>query len=91
MGGAVATMMVGFLVIYVKKWKLRRQQMTPGEWAGPSPFIEGGAASGQITLKSSNPIYLVNLFPQRLSRRVSLLPEIEEPFEDTTPARTIWK
>lgn len=83
--GALVLMMVGFLVIYIKKWKLQKQQITTKDWAGPSPFLEGGADNGQVTLRSSNWISLSSFLPQRLSKRLSLLPEADEELEDMTP------
>uniref|UniRef100_A0A8C4DBY7 Uncharacterized protein n=2 Tax=Dicentrarchus labrax TaxID=13489 RepID=A0A8C4DBY7_DICLA len=87
-GGSLVFMMVGFLVIYVKKRKLQRQQITTSEWAGPSPFLEGGADNGQVTLRSSNRISLSSFLPQRLSKRLSLLPEADEELEDLTAGTT---
>ncbi|XP_044057170.1 mucin-5AC-like [Siniperca chuatsi] len=87
-GGALVLMMVGFLVIYMKKRKLQRQQITTRDWAGPSPFLEGGADNGQVTLRSSNQISLTSFLPQRLSKRLSLLPETDEELEDMTPGTT---
>lgn len=81
-------MMVGFLVIYIKKRKLRRQQITTSEWAGPSPFLDGGADNGEVALRSSNRISLSSFLPQRLSKRLSLLPETDEELEDLTPGTT---
>lgn len=87
-GGALALMMAGFLVIYIKKRKLQRQQITTTDWAGPSPFLEGGADNGQSILRSSNRISLSSFLPQRLSKRLSLLPETDEELEDMTPGTT---
>ncbi len=87
-GGALVLMMVGFLVIYIKKRKLQKQQITTRDWAGPSPFLEGGADNGQVTLRSSNRISLSSFLPQRLSKRLSLLPETDEELEDMTPGTT---
>lgn len=87
-GGAIIMMMVGFLAIYFRKRKLHKQQMSTTEWAGPSPFLEGGANNGQVALRSSNQISLSSFLPQRLSKRFSLLPEADEELEDITPATT---
>ncbi|XP_035535351.1 protein EVI2B [Morone saxatilis] len=87
-GGSLVFMMVGFLVIYVKKRKLQRQQIMTSEWAGPSPFLDGGADNGQVTLRSSNRISLSSFLPQRLSKRLSLLPEADEELEDLTAGTT---
>lgn len=87
-GGALVLMMVGFLVIYMKKRKIQQQQLTTTDWAGPSPFLEGGGDKEQVTLRSSNRISLSSFLPQRLSKRLTLLPETEEELQDMTPGTT---
>lgn len=87
-GGALVLMMVGFLVIFLKKRKLQRQQITTNEWAGPSPFLEGTTDDSQVTLRSTNRISFSSFLPQRLSKRLSLLPEAEEELMDMTPGST---
>lgn len=87
-GGALLLMMVGFLVIYLKKRKLQRQKTNITEWAGPSPFLESGYNNGHAALRSSNRVSLSSFLPQRLSKRLSLLPETDEEMEDMTPATT---
>lgn len=87
-GGALIMMMVGFLVIYIKKKALQRQQIITKDWAGPSPFLEGGADNGHVTLRSSNRISLNSFLPQRLSKRLSLLPETDEELQDMAPGTT---
>ncbi|XP_060902166.1 uncharacterized protein LOC132980197 [Labrus mixtus] len=87
-GGALVLMMVGFLVIYIKKRKLQSHQITTKDWAGPSPFLEGGDDNGQVTQRSSNRISLSSFLPQRLSKRLSLLPETDEELEDMVPGST---
>ncbi|XP_075938897.1 uncharacterized protein LOC142939576 [Anarhichas minor] len=87
-GGALVVMMVGFLLIYIKKRKLQKQQITTGDWAGPSPFLEGGANNGQVTMRPSNRISLSSFLTQRLSKRLSMLPDAGEELEDLTPAST---
>ncbi|XP_032362740.1 protein EVI2B isoform X2 [Etheostoma spectabile] len=87
-GGALIVMMVGFLIIYIKKQMLQRQQITTRDWAGPSPFLEGGADNGQVTLRTSNQISLSSFLPHRLSKRLSLLPETNEELEDMTKGTT---
>lgn len=87
-GGALVVMMVGFLLIYIKKRKLQKQQITTGDWAGPSPFLEGGANNGQVTMRPSNRISLSSFLTQRLSKRLSTLPDAGEELEDLTPAST---
>uniref|UniRef100_UPI0037E9C064 protein EVI2B-like n=1 Tax=Semicossyphus pulcher TaxID=241346 RepID=UPI0037E9C064 len=87
-GSALVLMLVGFLVIYMKKRKLQNQQISTRDWAGPSPFLEGGADNGEVTLRSSNRISLSSFLPQRLSKRLSLLPETDEELEDMTHGST---
>ncbi|XP_033971829.1 mucin-5AC isoform X2 [Trematomus bernacchii] len=87
-GGALVFMMVGFLVILIKKRKLQKQQITTRDWAGPSPFLEDGADNGQVTLRSSNRISLSSFLPERLSKRLSLLQETDEELKDMTQGTT---
>ncbi|XP_068559140.1 protein EVI2B-like [Cebidichthys violaceus] len=87
-GGALVVMMVGFLFIFIKKRKLQKQQITTGDWAGPSPFLEGGVNNGQVTMRPSNRISLSSFLTQRLSKRLSALPDAGEELEDLTPAST---
>ncbi|XP_044211027.1 flocculation protein FLO11 [Thunnus albacares] len=87
-GGALVLMMVGFLFIFIKKRKLQRQQITTSDWAGPSPFLQGGTDNGQITLRSSNRVSFSSFLPQRLSKRLSLLPETDEELEEIRPGTT---
>ncbi|XP_013876668.1 endochitinase A [Austrofundulus limnaeus] len=87
-GGTLCLMMVGFLVIYVKKNRLQKQQLTTTDWAGPSPFLESDNENAKITLRSSNRISLSSFLPQRLSKRLSLLPERDEELQDMTPTAT---
>ncbi|XP_029372565.1 cell wall protein DAN4 [Echeneis naucrates] len=87
-GGALALMMLGFLVIFIKKRKLQKQQITTTEWAGPSPFLAGGSEDGHITVRSSNQISLSTFLPQRLSKRFSLISEADKELEDMTEGTT---
>lgn len=87
-GGALLLMMVGFVGIYMKKRKIQKQQITTTDWAGPSPFLEAGSNDDQTTKRSSNRISLNSFLPQRLSKRLSLLPETDEELEDMTPGIT---
>ncbi|KAG7218318.1 hypothetical protein INR49_010014 [Caranx melampygus] len=87
-GGALVLMMVGFLAIFIQKRKIQKQQISTTDWAGPSPFLEGGANNGQVTLRSSNRISLSSFLPQRLSKRLSLLPETDEELQDIPPGTT---
>lgn len=87
-GGALCLMMVGFLVIYIKKSRLQKQQLTTTDWAGPSPFLESDNENGKVTLRTSNRISLSSFLPQRLSKRLSLLPERDEELQDMTPSAT---
>lgn len=87
-GGALVLMMVGFLAIFIQKRKIQKQQISTTDWAGPSPFLEGEANNGPAMLRSSNRISLSSFLPQRLSKRLSLLPETDEELEDITPGTT---
>lgn len=84
-GGTLVLMMLSFLLIYLKKRKLNEQQITTKNWAGPSPFIEDG---GQDGAHSSHRISLSSFLPQRMSRKLSLLPESDEELEDINPGST---
>uniref|UniRef100_A0A3Q4B5Y2 Uncharacterized protein n=1 Tax=Mola mola TaxID=94237 RepID=A0A3Q4B5Y2_MOLML len=86
--GALALMLVAFLVIYIKKRKLQKQQIATEDWAGPSPFLENEADNGHVILKSSNRISLSTFLPQRLSKRLYLVPKGDEEWEDITPRTT---
>uniref|UniRef100_A0A668AMM9 Uncharacterized protein n=2 Tax=Myripristis murdjan TaxID=586833 RepID=A0A668AMM9_9TELE len=95
-GAALVLMLVGFLVIYVKKQKLQKQQVNTRDWAGPSPFLDGAHDSnGQVEMRSFNRVSLTSFLPQRLSRRLSLLQEMDEEdiktdstFRDNPPGST---
>lgn len=87
-GGALLLMMVGFIIIYVKKRKIKRQQISTKDWAGPSPFLDSRTDNGEVTLRSSNRISISSFLPQRLSRRLSLLPEEDQEMEDITEGTT---
>ncbi|XP_034024461.1 mucin-5AC-like isoform X2 [Thalassophryne amazonica] len=76
-GGALVLMMVGFLVIFIKKHRFQKQQIST-EWAGPSPFLENTPDSDRAALRSSNRISLSSFLPQRLSRRMPSLQELDE-------------
>ncbi|XP_061576171.1 mucin-2-like [Cololabis saira] len=90
-GGALLVMMLGFLVIYMRKRRLQKQQITSTDWAGPSPFLAGGANDNQASLRSSNRISLSSFLPQRLSKRLSLLPEADEELLDVSPGGTFGR
>lgn len=87
-GGALSLMVVGFLVIYMKKHKLQQKQLTTTEWAGPSPFLESDDDNGKVIPRSSSRISLSSFLPHRLSKRLSLLPEKDEELQDMTPSAT---
>lgn len=87
-GGTLVLMMLSFLLIYIRKRKLDEQQITTKNWAGPSPFIENGRDSGQDGPRPSQRVSLSSLLPQRMSRRLSLLPEADEELEDMSPGTT---
>lgn len=87
-GGALLLMMVGFLVIYIKKRKLQKQTITTTDWAGPSPFLEGGAENGHVAQRSSNRISITTFLPQGVVKRLSLLPEPDAELKDVAPGTT---
>nr|XP_015818236.2 protein EVI2B [Nothobranchius furzeri] len=87
-GAAIFLMMLGFLLIYIKKQSVQKQQTTTTDWAGPSPFLEGGLDNDKVTLRSSNQISLSSFLPKRLSKRLSLLPETDQELQDMTPGTT---
>lgn len=77
-GGALGFMMLGFLLIYMKKRKFKRQLITTSDWAGRSPFLQGGPDDVEVKMRSSNQISLSSFLPQRLSKRFSQPPETTE-------------
>lgn len=81
-GGALVLMVLSFLLIYIRKRRLAEQQLASKNWAGPSPFIEDGRDGGRDGARSSQRISLSSFLPQRMSRRLSLLPEADEELED---------
>ncbi|XP_057695692.1 uncharacterized protein LOC130917925 [Corythoichthys intestinalis] len=87
-GAALLVMIVGIVIIFVKKRKLQKQQITTNDWAGPSPFLSHGDDNGQVPLRSSSQIPLVSFLSQRISKRLSFLPEIKEESDSTTTAST---
>ncbi|XP_051935022.1 uncharacterized protein LOC127609224 [Hippocampus zosterae] len=89
-GVALVSMVVGILVIIVKR-KLQKEQKTTTAWAGPSPFLNHGNDNGQVTLRSSNRISAASFLYQKTSKRLSLLPEIQEESEAKTPASTFGR
>lgn len=86
--GALLLMMVGFIFIYIKKRKIKRQQILTKDWAGPSPFLDSRTDNDEVILRSSNRISISSFLPQRLSRRLSLLPEEDQEMEDITEGTT---
>ncbi|XP_019716857.1 uncharacterized protein evi2b [Hippocampus comes] len=90
-GVALVSMIVGILVIVVKKRKLQKEQLTTTAWAGPSPFLNHGDDNGRVTLRSSNRISAASFLAQKTSKRLSFLPEIQEESEAKTPASTFGR
>lgn len=82
-GGALILMIICFGVIYIRKRRLRTKQLLNTEWAGPSPFLDGGVddSCGRVQLRESNRVSLAGFLPQRLSTRLSLLQETKEEFK----------
>uniref|UniRef100_A0AAV2J5L0 LRRNT domain-containing protein n=1 Tax=Knipowitschia caucasica TaxID=637954 RepID=A0AAV2J5L0_KNICA len=67
-------MLIGFLVIWYKKQKLKKHQIATTDWAGPTPFLETGEVNNGI-VRGASRISLASFLPQRLSKRLSLLAE----------------
>ncbi|XP_043975312.1 protein EVI2B [Gambusia affinis] len=84
-GSMLSLMIVGFLLIYIRKHRLQKEQ-TSTSWAGPSPLLDGEANKGNVVLGSSNRISLTSFLPHRLSKTFSLLPETNEMIEITSRA-----
>ncbi|XP_058488977.1 protein EVI2B [Solea solea] len=84
-GGALVLMMVGFLVIFIKKHRDQKHQMTTTDWAGPTPFLQDGVDTGNVELRSTNQIFMNSFLPQRLSKRFSMLTQTQQELEDMTP------
>ncbi|XP_027855491.1 protein EVI2B [Xiphophorus couchianus] len=84
-GSMLSLMIVGFLLIYIRKHRLQKEQ-TATSWAGPSPLLDGEANNGNVVLGSSNRISLTSFLPQRLSKTFSLLPETNEMTDITSSA-----
>lgn len=87
-GGALALMMVGFLAIYIKKRRIQKQQIMVTDWAGPSPFLQDERDGGLVTQRPSNHISIANFLPRRLSKRLSLLHDMDQELKDMSPAVT---
>lgn len=66
-GAALIVMMLGFLLIFIKKRRIQKQQITTTDWAGPSPFLDNAAEISMSNQMSSNQISLRSFLPQRLS------------------------
>lgn len=86
-GGALAGMMVGFLIIFLKRRGIQKQQLITAEWAGPSPFVQNGSDDDH-THGSDNKIVLTNFLPQRLSKRFSFLHDTGEEMKELKPGTT---
>lgn len=87
-GGALIMMIIGFIAIFVQKRKYKLQQVLTKDWAGPSPFLENNTENGHGNLTSSNRISVSSFLPQRLSRKLSLLPEEDQELDDIMPGTT---
>lgn len=78
-GGALLLMMASFAVIFLRMRRRQSRQLVNTAWAGPSPFLDGGVGhGGQVEMRASNRISLSGFLPQRLSKRMSLLKEVDE-------------
>lgn len=87
-GGALVMMIIGFIAIFVKRKKYKQQQVMTKDWAGPSPFLENSTDNGHVNLTSSNRISFSSFLPQRLSRKLSLLPEEDQELEEIMTGTT---
>lgn len=87
-GGALIMMTIGFIAIFVRKQKYKQQQVLTKDWAGPSPFLENNSENGHGNLTSSNRILISSFLPQRLSRKLSLLPEEDQELDDIMTGTT---
>lgn len=86
-GGALVMMIIGFIGIFIQRKKYKQQQVLTKDWAGPSPFLEN-TDNGNVNLMSSNRISFSSFLPQRLSRKLSLLPEEDQELEDIMTGTT---
>ncbi|KAG7470547.1 hypothetical protein MATL_G00115030 [Megalops atlanticus] len=85
-GLTLILMLLGIAFILLRKRRTQRRQLNDPTWAGPSPFLDGGAQpqlpgsddEGGDLLKDSKRISLVGILPRRLSKRLSLLKESDE-------------
>uniref|UniRef100_A0A3P9KDY1 Uncharacterized protein n=1 Tax=Oryzias latipes TaxID=8090 RepID=A0A3P9KDY1_ORYLA len=87
-GGALALMMAGFLAIYITKRRIQKQQIMVTDWAGPSPFLQDEGNGGQVTQRPANRISIASFLPHRLSKRLSLLHDMDQELKDMAPAVT---
>uniref|UniRef100_A0A3P9HYC9 Uncharacterized protein n=1 Tax=Oryzias latipes TaxID=8090 RepID=A0A3P9HYC9_ORYLA len=87
-GGALALMMAGFLAIYITKRRIQKQQIMVTDWAGPSPFLQDEGDGGQVTQRPANRISIASFLPHRLSKRLSLLHDMDQELKDMAPAVT---
>lgn len=87
-GGALVIMLIGFIVIFFQRKRYKQQQVLTKDWAGPSPFLENNADNGHVNLTSANRISFSSFLPQRLSRKLSLLPEEDQELEDIITGTT---
>nr|XP_057936486.1 protein EVI2B [Doryrhamphus excisus] len=90
-GLALAVMIVSFLVIYIKKRKLQKQHITMNDWAGPTPFVSGGADNGQVAPSSSGQICLTTFLPKKLSKKMAFEKEIREESDDIRSVSTFGR
>ncbi|XP_036391945.1 proline-rich receptor-like protein kinase PERK10 [Megalops cyprinoides] len=85
-GMTLILMLLAIVFILLRKRRTQRRQLNDPTWAGPSPFLDGGAQpqlpagddEGGDLLKDSKRISLVGILPRRLSKRLSLLKESDE-------------
>lgn len=87
-GGTLVMMIIGFIAIFVQRKKYKQQQVLTKDWAGPSPFLENNTDNGHVNLTASNRISFASFLPQRMSRKLSLLPEEDQELDDIMTGTT---
>ncbi|XP_062409141.1 protein EVI2B [Sardina pilchardus] len=92
-GLILLVMFVGIIVIMVKKRQWQRRQRENSDWAGPSPFLDGSTQphfSTDSTRQESKRISIAGFLPQNLSKRNSLLDDMDEGLDMDVLAGTTF-
>lgn len=87
-GGALIIMIIGFIAIFFRKQKSKQQHVLTKDWAGPSPFLENSTENSHANFMLSNRISVSSFLPQRLSRKLSLLPEEDQELDEIMTGAT---